>query len=54
MAWVVQLLRLALSKGPYKVDDPSPEDGNRSSIRNVVPSSYLEFLQDKVQKPFRF
>jgi hypothetical protein len=31
---------------------PSPEDGNRSSFRNVVFSSYLEFRTiDKVQIP---
>jgi hypothetical protein len=30
----------------------SPEDGNRSSFRNVVFYSYLEFFaMDKVQKP---
>jgi hypothetical protein len=30
-------LRLALSKGPTRVGvSPSPEDGNRSSFRNVV------------------
>jgi hypothetical protein len=31
---------------------PSPEDGNRSSFRNVVFSRYLEFrTMDKVHKP---
>jgi hypothetical protein len=37
LTWVVQWLRLALSKGPNRVGvSPSPEDGNRSSFRNVV------------------
>jgi hypothetical protein len=37
--------RSALSKGPSRlvVSLPSPKDGNRSSFRNVVFSSYLEF-----------
>jgi hypothetical protein len=37
-----QLLRLALSQGPKWVGvfSPSPEDGNRSSFRNVVFSSF--------------
>jgi hypothetical protein len=49
MTWVVQRLRLALSKGPYTF--PSPEDGNRSSLRNVMFSSYLEFrTMDRVLK----
>jgi hypothetical protein len=46
-------LRLALSKGPNEVGIslPSPEDRNRSSFRNTVFSSYLEFRTiDKVQK----
>jgi hypothetical protein len=31
---------------------PLPEDGNRSSFRNAVFYSYLEFrIMDKVQKP---
>jgi hypothetical protein len=31
---------------------PSPEEGNRSSFRNVVFYSYLEFrTMNKVQKP---
>jgi hypothetical protein len=57
-------LRLALSKGPNKVgiSFPLPEDGNRTSLRNVMSSIYFEFrLMDKVQKssnsevePFRF
>jgi hypothetical protein len=45
---------LALSNGPSRVgvSFPSPEDGSRSSFRNVVFSSYLEFrTMDKVQKP---
>jgi hypothetical protein len=45
---------LALSKGPKRagVSLPSPEDGNTSSLRNVVFSSYLEFqTMDKVHKP---
>jgi hypothetical protein len=52
--YVFQWLRLALSKGPNRVGVafPSPEDGNRSSFRNVMFSSYLEFrTTDKVQKP---
>jgi hypothetical protein len=52
---LVQWLRLAFSKGPNRVgvSFPSPENGNRSSIRNVVFSStYLQFrTMDKVQKP---
>jgi hypothetical protein len=45
MAWAVQWLRLALSKGRHRigVSLPSPEDGNRSSFHNIVFSSYLEF-----------
>jgi hypothetical protein len=37
----VQRLRLGLSKEPNRVEGslPSPEDGNRSSFRNVVSSS---------------
>jgi hypothetical protein len=45
---------LALSKGPNRVGVslPSPEDGNRSSFRNVVFSSYLEFgTMDKPTNP---
>jgi hypothetical protein len=52
-SWI-QLLRLALSKGPNKVGDslPSPADGNRSSFRNDVFSSSLEFwTMNKVHKP---
>jgi hypothetical protein len=51
---LVQWLRLAISKGPNGVDVflPSPEDGNRSSLRNDVFSSYLQFkTMEKVQKP---
>jgi hypothetical protein len=35
---LTQWLRLALSKGPNRVGvfPPSPEDGNRSSLLNVV------------------
>jgi hypothetical protein len=50
-------LMLSLSKGPNRVDVsfPSPEDGNRSSLRNVVFSSYLEFrTMDEVHKPMDF
>jgi hypothetical protein len=45
-------LRLALSKGPNRVNvSPSPEDGNRSSFRNVVFYNFLEYRKmDKVQK----
>jgi hypothetical protein len=52
---MAQYLRLALSKGPIRVGvspPPSPEDGNRSSFRNVLFSNYLEFwMMDEVQKP---
>jgi hypothetical protein len=47
-------MRVAISKGPNRVGVslPSPEDGNRSSFRNVVFSSYLEFrTMSKVQEP---
>jgi hypothetical protein len=50
----IRRLMLALSKGPNKVGVSltSPEDGNRSSFRNVVFSSDLGFrTMDKVQKP---
>jgi hypothetical protein len=47
----LQWLQLALSKGPKSVG-VSPEDGRRSSFRNVVFLSYLDFLtMDKVLKP---
>jgi hypothetical protein len=43
---VVQWLRLALSKGPNW-----PEDGKRSSFRNVVFFNFLEYwTMGKVQK----
>jgi hypothetical protein len=48
------LQTLALSKEPNRVSVSlhSPEDGNRSSLRNVVLSSLLEFLKmDKVHEP---
>jgi hypothetical protein len=51
---VIQWLRLALSKEPNRVCVYllSHEDGNWSSFRNVVFSSYLEFrTMDEVQKP---
>jgi hypothetical protein len=58
LCWVqfnqVHWLRLALSKGLNRVgvSFPSPEDVNRSSFRNVVFSSYLEFLmKDTVHEP---
>jgi hypothetical protein len=44
----------ALSKGPNRVGVslPSPEDGDRSSFRNVVFSRYLEFrTMDEAHKP---
>jgi hypothetical protein len=44
---------LALSKGPNRVSVSlaSLEDGKRSSFRNVVFSTYLEFrTMDKVHK----
>jgi hypothetical protein len=41
LQWVVQSLRLALSKGPTRVGvSPSPEDGNRFSCRIALFSSY--------------
>jgi hypothetical protein len=46
--------RLTLSKGPNSVGVslPSPEDGNRSSVRNFIFLVYLEFwTMDEVQKP---
>jgi hypothetical protein len=46
-------LRLALSKGSNRVGVslPSPEDGNRTSVRNGVFSSYLAFrTMEKVHK----
>jgi hypothetical protein len=45
---------LSLSKGPNRVgvSFPSPEDGNRSSFRNALLSSYLEFQTlDKAHIP---
>jgi hypothetical protein len=41
-----QWLSLALSDGPNRVGVslPSPEDRNRSSFRNIVICSHLEFL----------
>jgi hypothetical protein len=46
-------MRLTLSKVPNRVVVSfSPEDGNRSSFRNFISSSYLEFrTMGKVQKP---
>jgi hypothetical protein len=49
-----QLSRLRFSKRPNWVGAslPSPEDGSRSSFRNVVFSGYIEFrAMDKVHKP---
>jgi hypothetical protein len=46
-------MRLALSEGPDRVGVyfPSPEEGNRSSSRNNVLSTYLELRTiDRVQK----
>jgi hypothetical protein len=39
--WVVQWLRLALSKGPNRVGVslPSPKEGNTFSFQNIVYSS---------------
>jgi hypothetical protein len=61
---LVQWLMSVLSKGPNRVGVslPSPEGRNRSSFRNVVFSSYLEFRKiDEVYKhidsesfPFNF
>jgi hypothetical protein len=48
---ITEPVQLALSKGPNKVGVslPSPGEGKRSSFRNVVFSSYLEFwTMDKV------
>jgi hypothetical protein len=47
----VQLLSLALSKGPNRVGAflPSPEDGDRSSFGNVVFFNYL--IPDDGQSP---
>jgi hypothetical protein len=53
LCWV-KWLKLALSSGPKRVGVflSSPEDGNRSSFRNVVLSSYLECRTiDKVINP---
>jgi hypothetical protein len=50
---MVQRLGLVLSKGLNRVDVSlrSAEDGNRSSFRNGVLSTYLEFqTMNKVQK----
>jgi hypothetical protein len=47
-------IKLALSKEPSRVGVSlsSPDDGNRSSFRNLVFSSYLEFRTiDKVHNP---
>jgi hypothetical protein len=51
---VVQWLRLALSSGPTCVGvfPPTPEDGKKSSFRNVVFLEFLEYrMTEKVQKP---
>jgi hypothetical protein len=44
--WVVQWLRLVLSKGPNRVcvSLPSPEDGKRCSSRKFVLCNYVHFL----------
>jgi hypothetical protein len=50
---LVQRLKLVLSKVPNRVGVslPSPEDGKRSSFRNVF-STYFEFrTMDKSHKP---
>jgi hypothetical protein len=47
------ILRIVVSKKPNRVDNPliSSEDGNKSSFRNAVFSSYLQLrTTDKVQK----
>jgi hypothetical protein len=51
MTRFVQWFRSALSKGPIKVDVflPSPEDGNRSSFRNVVFLSLESLTMNKAQ-----
>jgi hypothetical protein len=48
------VMRFAFSKGPNEEDAslPSPEDGNRPSLRNVVFSNNLEFrIMHKVYEP---
>jgi hypothetical protein len=53
MTWVVLWLRLALSRWYSRVGVffPSSENRNRSSLRNVVFSSYLQFkTKDKAYK----
>jgi hypothetical protein len=52
LTWVVQWLRLALSKGPNRVGvSPSPDDRNWSSFPNVVFCSVLEYqMMVKVKK----
>jgi hypothetical protein len=50
---VIQWLRLDLTKGTNRVGvSPWPENRNRSSFRNVIFSSYLEYrTMDRVHKP---
>jgi hypothetical protein len=48
------VIEIALSNCPNRlgISLPSPEAGNRSSLRNVVFSSYLEFRTiNEVEKP---
>jgi hypothetical protein len=47
-------VRLAVSRGPNKVGVffASPEEGHRSSLRNVMFCGYLQFqTMDKIGKP---
>jgi hypothetical protein len=44
-------MRLAISKEPNRVGVALPSPGNRSSLRNIVFSSYSEFpMMDKIHK----
>jgi hypothetical protein len=49
----IQRLKLALSKWSNRVgvSFPLPEEGNRSSFRNIAFSTYLEIRADKMHKP---
>jgi hypothetical protein len=54
MTWIIQCLRLALSKGSNRVGVslPSPEAGKMFNFPIVVFSGYLEFgIIDKAHKP---
>jgi hypothetical protein len=49
----LQTLRLGLSKGPHRVGIlvPSPEDGNRSTFRNVLSFIYYSVRWKKSRNP---